>query len=180
MRMTLRVAKGWQAALRATASSLARQHFLYLLPLPHGQGSLRPGSAMVVGTYEPRRTHPLYRDVLTDANLTSCCSPATATSPTPLGVAGASGPTALFILLTIGASRVAGPAASGVSTTGASASAARSMAAGCGRRRRRCASANRPLPPGRGGPAQGAGRRRATAASVPRKPFSIDFYTGLD
>jgi hypothetical protein len=42
----------------------------------------------------------------------------------------------LFILLTIGASRVAGPAASGVSTTGASASAARSMAAGRGRRRR--------------------------------------------
>jgi hypothetical protein len=27
---------------------------------------------MVVGTYEPRRTHPLYRDVLTDANFTSC------------------------------------------------------------------------------------------------------------
>jgi hypothetical protein len=36
-----------------------------------------------------------------------------ATSPTPLGVAGASDATALFILLTIGASRVAGPAASG-------------------------------------------------------------------
>src|SRR5271170_7659465 len=52
---------------RATASSLARQHFLYLLPLPHGQGSLRPGLAIVVSTYEPRRTHPLYRDVLTDA-----------------------------------------------------------------------------------------------------------------
>ena len=47
------------------------------------------------------------------------------TSPTPLGVPGASDATALFILLTIGASRVAGPAASGVSTTGASASAAR-------------------------------------------------------
>jgi predicted MFS family arabinose efflux permease len=38
-----------------------------------------------------------------------------ATSPTPLGVPGASDATALFILLTIGASRVAGPAASGVS-----------------------------------------------------------------
>jgi hypothetical protein len=38
-----------------------------LLPLPHGQGSLRPGLAIVVSTYEPRRTHPLYRDVLTDA-----------------------------------------------------------------------------------------------------------------
>jgi hypothetical protein len=34
----------------------------------------------------------------------------------PLGVLGASDATALFILLTIGASRVAGPAASGVST----------------------------------------------------------------
>jgi hypothetical protein len=55
-----------------------------------------------------------------------------ATSPTPLGVPGASDAAALFILLTIGASRVADPAASGVSTTGASASAARSMAAGRG------------------------------------------------
>src|SRR5579864_1347167 len=49
------------------ASSLAKQHFLYLLPLPHGQGSLRPGLAIVVGTLAPRRTHPLYLDLLADA-----------------------------------------------------------------------------------------------------------------
>ena len=46
---------------------LRKQHFLYLLPLPQGQGSLRPGLAIVVSTFEPRRTHPLYRDPLTDA-----------------------------------------------------------------------------------------------------------------
>src|SRR5579864_5126892 len=49
------------------ASFLAKQHFLYLLPLPHGQGSLRPGLAIAVSTFEPRRTHPLYRDLLGDA-----------------------------------------------------------------------------------------------------------------
>src|SRR6516225_2143054 len=62
-----RLASALASCSRATASSLARQHFLYLLPLPHGQGSLRPGLAIVVSTYEPRRTHPLYRDVLSDA-----------------------------------------------------------------------------------------------------------------
>src|SRR5271154_4762573 len=62
-----RPASALASCSRATAPSLARQHFLYLLPLPHGQGSLRPGLAIVVSTYEPRRTHPLYRDVLTDA-----------------------------------------------------------------------------------------------------------------
>jgi hypothetical protein len=40
---------------------------LYLLPLPQWQGSLRPGLAIVVSTFEPRRTHPLYRDLLADA-----------------------------------------------------------------------------------------------------------------
>src|SRR5271163_1280159 len=64
---SVRLATALASCSRATASSLARQHFLYLLPLPHGQGSLRPGLAIVVSTYEPRRTHPLYRDVLTDA-----------------------------------------------------------------------------------------------------------------
>src|SRR5215471_3641434 len=49
------------------ASSFARQHLLYLLPLPQGQGSLRPGLAIVVSTFEPRRTHSLYRDLLGDA-----------------------------------------------------------------------------------------------------------------
>src|ERR1019366_3783662 len=43
---------------RSAASSLARQHFLYLLPLPQWQGSLRPGFgaglAMVVGTVARR------------------------------------------------------------------------------------------------------------------------------
>src|ERR1700733_11642042 len=56
---------------RSAVSSLARQHFLYLLPLPQWQGSLRPGFgaglAMVVGTVEAGRTHPLYRDLLADA-----------------------------------------------------------------------------------------------------------------
>ena len=47
-----------------------------------------------------------------------------ATSPTPHGARVARGVAALFILLRIGASRVAGPAASGASTTCASASAA--------------------------------------------------------
>jgi hypothetical protein len=37
---------------RATAS-LARQHFLHLLPLPLPQGSLRPGLAMVVSIFAP-------------------------------------------------------------------------------------------------------------------------------
>jgi hypothetical protein len=40
---------------------------LYLLPLPHGQGSLRPVLAIAVNTFEPRRTHPLYRALLADA-----------------------------------------------------------------------------------------------------------------
>src|SRR6202521_5812725 len=62
-----RLASALASCSRATASSLARQHFLYLLPLPHGQRSLRPGLAIVVITYEPRRTHPLYRDLLADA-----------------------------------------------------------------------------------------------------------------
>ena len=47
-----------------------------------------------------------------------------ATSPTPHGAWAAHGVAALFIPRPIGASRVAGPAASGASTTGASASAA--------------------------------------------------------
>src|SRR5271154_3932629 len=64
---SVRLATALASCSRATASSLARQHFLYLLPLPHGQGSLGPVLAIVVSTYEPRRTHPLYRDVLTDA-----------------------------------------------------------------------------------------------------------------
>ena len=49
---------------------------------------------------------------------TSCCSPMIATSPTPHGARVARGVAALFIPLPIGASRVAGPAASGASTTG--------------------------------------------------------------
>jgi hypothetical protein len=52
---------------RAISSSFGRQHFLYLLPLPHGQGLLRPGLAIVVSTFALRRTHPLYRDLLADA-----------------------------------------------------------------------------------------------------------------
>ena len=71
---------------------------------------------------------------------TNCCSPVIATSPIAHGARVARGVAALFIPLRIGASRVAGPAASGVSTTGALASAARSMAVDRGRRRRRCAS----------------------------------------
>src|ERR1700693_2672594 len=121
------------------ASSFAKQHFLYLLPLPHGQGSLRPGLAIVVSTYEPRR-RPLYRDVLTDATFHQLLLACDRDLADTAWGAGCKRCNALFILLTIGASRVAGPAASGVSTTGASASAARSMAAGRGRRRRRCAS----------------------------------------
>jgi hypothetical protein len=44
---------------------------LYLLPLPQGQGSLRPGFdlglAMVVGTVEAGEDASLYRDLLADA-----------------------------------------------------------------------------------------------------------------
>ena len=56
-----------RAAPRTRPRPSLKQHFLYLLPLPHGQGSLRPGLAIVVSTFEPRRTHPLYRDLLSDA-----------------------------------------------------------------------------------------------------------------
>jgi len=35
---------------RSAASSLGLQHFLYFLPLPQWQGSLRPGLAMAVNT----------------------------------------------------------------------------------------------------------------------------------
>src|SRR5271168_3207137 len=63
----------WASArrLRSAAWSLARQHFLYLLPLPQWQGSLRPGFgaglAMRVGIVVAGRTHPLYRDLLANA-----------------------------------------------------------------------------------------------------------------
>src|ERR1700674_2060955 len=65
--LSMRLASALASCSRSTASSLARQHFLYLLPLPQGQGSLRPGLAIVVSTFAPRRTHPLYRDLLADA-----------------------------------------------------------------------------------------------------------------
>jgi hypothetical protein len=55
---------------RSAVASLVRQHFLYLLPLPQWQRSLRPGFGagltMRVGAIE-RGTHPLYRDLLADA-----------------------------------------------------------------------------------------------------------------
>jgi hypothetical protein len=35
--------------------------------MPQGQGSLRPGLAIVVVTFEPGRTLPLNRDLLADA-----------------------------------------------------------------------------------------------------------------
>src|SRR5712675_745024 len=62
-----RLASALASCSRSTASSLARQHFLYLLPLPQGQGSLRPGLAIAVNDLELRRTHPLYSTVLADA-----------------------------------------------------------------------------------------------------------------
>ena len=65
--LSARLASALASCSRSTASSLARQHFLYLLPLPQGQGSLRPGLAIVVNDLEPRRTHPLYSTLLADA-----------------------------------------------------------------------------------------------------------------
>ncbi len=66
-----RRARASTRAARSAAASLARQHFLYLLPLPQGQGSLRPGFdlglAMVVGTVEAGEDASLYRDLLADA-----------------------------------------------------------------------------------------------------------------
>ena len=47
---------------------LGETAFLVLLPLPQWQGSLPPGLAILVSTFEPRRTHPLYRDLLVDAS----------------------------------------------------------------------------------------------------------------
>jgi hypothetical protein len=67
----------WASASAAcsTASSFDWQHFLYLLPLPQGQGSSRsarfatsrPGLAISVNTLRVGRTYPLYRDLLADA-----------------------------------------------------------------------------------------------------------------
>src|SRR5712672_3243652 len=104
------------------------------------QGSLRPGLAIVVSIFAPRRTPPCTETCWLTPSSMNCCSPMIATLPTPHGARVARGAAALFIPLRIGASRVAGPAALGASTTGASASAAQSMAVDHGRRRRRCAS----------------------------------------
>ena len=46
--------------------SLSRQQRLYFLPLPHGQGSLRPGLAIWVLPWQEGQ-HPLYRALLADA-----------------------------------------------------------------------------------------------------------------
>src|SRR5438552_7216278 len=40
----------WARALRALASSLSRQQFLYFFPEPQWQGSLRPGMRAASGT----------------------------------------------------------------------------------------------------------------------------------
>src|SRR6266481_9237607 len=50
----------------SAATSLSRQQRLYFLPLPHGQGSLRPGLAITVSP-STGRMHPLYRTLLGDA-----------------------------------------------------------------------------------------------------------------
>src|SRR5580692_12190496 len=64
--LSARLASASASCSRSAASSLARQHFLYLLPLPQGQGSLRPGLAIVVNDRELRRMHPLYSTLLGD------------------------------------------------------------------------------------------------------------------
>src|ERR1700704_4583775 len=58
--------KACWACSRAAASSIGRQQRLYFLPLPHGQGSLRPGLAITVSP-STGRMHPLYRTLLADA-----------------------------------------------------------------------------------------------------------------
>ena len=65
--LSARLASTLASSSRWAASSLARQHFLYLLPLPQGHGSLRPGLAIVVNALEPRRMDPMYSTLLADA-----------------------------------------------------------------------------------------------------------------
>src|SRR5262249_15052310 len=50
-----------------SASSLGRQHFLYFLPLPQGQGSLRPELAILVRTLKHGEGAHLYATLLADA-----------------------------------------------------------------------------------------------------------------
>src|SRR5467141_2419430 len=97
--LSMRLASALASCSRATASSLARQHFLYLLPLPQGQGSLRPGLAIVVSIFAPRRTPPCTETCWLTPSSMSCCSPMIATLPTPHGARVARGAAALFIPL---------------------------------------------------------------------------------
>src|SRR5262249_6748357 len=55
-----------QSQPSGSCGCFARQHFLYFLPLPQGQGSLRPGLAILVNTSK-HGGGPTYATLLADA-----------------------------------------------------------------------------------------------------------------
>ena len=129
-----------ETGLRQGRGLVLRQAALLILVAAAARAEIMSGLGHCGQHLRAEKDASLYRDLLTDATFHQLLLACDRDLADTAGVPGASDAAALFILLTIGASRVADPAASGVSATGASAFAARSMAAGRGRRRRRCAS----------------------------------------
>ena len=64
--LSARLASALASCSRSTASSLARQHFLYCCHCRRGRDHCA-GLAIVVNDLEPRRTPPLYSTLLADA-----------------------------------------------------------------------------------------------------------------
>src|SRR5262249_44905907 len=120
--------------------SVGRQHFLYFLPLPQGQGSLRPGLAIQVDTSSRGRTSLCMQRYWLMPPFTTFSSHVIGTLLAKLGSEDAGSAGVRCILAIIGASRVAASVVWGPSMIGASACAARDTGVVRARHRPRCDS----------------------------------------
>src|SRR5262249_6024979 len=92
----------------SAACSFGWQHFLYFLPLPQWQGSLRPGLAILVNALEPKDCLPCTQLCRRTPPSMTCCLLATMTSPIRRGANAAWYAGARCIRTTIRASREVG------------------------------------------------------------------------
>src|SRR5215831_3206854 len=121
------------------ASSFGWQHFLYFLPLPQWQGSLRPGLAILVNALEQKDPVPCTQLCRQTLPSMICCLLVIGTSPINSGEVDAWYAEAHCIGPTICASPAGGCASWALSTICGSVCAAHGTAAANAKRRSRCA-----------------------------------------